>query len=82
MLNYHIKGVPGVWETLHLYRYPNGALHVPEEIGKGFHIPYSTMIHQFSVTENYAIFFLYPISIDMGCRTTQSSSCTRSPLTW
>ena len=23
----------------------------------------------FSVTENYAIFFLYPISIDMGCAT-------------
>merc|ERR1712168_539460 len=41
MLNYHIKGVPGVWETL----------------------------HQYSVTENYAIFFLYPISIDMGCAT-------------
>merc|ERR1712212_1237126 len=69
MLNYHIKGVPGVWETLHLYRYPDGALHAPQEIGKGFHIPYSTMIHQFSVTENYAIFFLYPISIDMGCAT-------------
>merc|ERR1712212_369266 len=69
MLNYHIKGVPGVWETLHLYRYPEGSLHIPEEIGKGFHIPYSTMIHQFSVTENYAIFFLYPISIDMGCAT-------------
>merc|ERR1712088_1072993 len=42
MLNYHIKGVPGVWETLHLYRYPEGSLHIPEEIGKGFHIPYST----------------------------------------
>merc|ERR1712158_202025 len=69
MLNYHIKGVPGVWETLHLYRYPEGSLHIPEEIGSGFHIPYSTMIHQFSVTENYAIFFLYPISIDMGCAT-------------
>jgi len=69
MLNYHVKGVPGVWETLHLYRYPEGSLHTPQEIGKGFHIPYSTMIHQFSVTENYAIFFLYPISIDMGCAT-------------
>merc|ERR1712223_973133 len=62
-------GVPGVWETLHLYRYPEGSLHIPEEIGKGFHIPYSTMIHHFSVTENYAIFFLYPSSIDMGCAT-------------
>merc|ERR1712215_24124 len=66
MLNYHIKGTAGVWETLHLYRYPGGDLHHPEEIGS-FHITHSTMIHMFSVTEQYAIFFIYPISIDMVC---------------
>jgi len=66
LLNFHIKGVPGIWETIHLYRYPDGDLHNPVEIGS-FHISHSTMIHMFSVTQNYAIFFVYPISIDMGC---------------
>jgi len=66
MLNLHIKGTAGIWETLHLYRYPGGDLHNPQEVGN-FHITHSTMIHMFSVTENYAIFFIYPISIDMTC---------------
>ena len=55
----------GIWETIHLYRYPNGDLHNPQEIGN-FHITQSTMIHMFSVTQNYAIFFVYPIHVDMG----------------
>jgi len=66
LLNFHIKGMPGIWETIHLYRYPDGDLQNPQEVGN-FHITQSTMIHMFSVTENYAIFFVYPISIDMGC---------------
>ena len=32
-----------------------------------FHITHSTMIHMFGVSENFAIFFIYPISIDMVC---------------
>jgi len=66
MLNLHIKGTAGIWETLHLYRYPNGDLHNPKEVGS-FHISHSTMIHMFSVTEHYAIFFIYPISINLVC---------------
>jgi len=66
MLNLHIKGTPHVWETLHLYRYPDGDLHHPKEVGS-FHITHSTMIHMFSVTEHYAIFFVYPIGIDLIC---------------
>ena len=56
----------GVWETLHLFRYPDGDLHNPQEIGN-FHITKSTMIHMFSVTEHFAIFFVYPIHVDSGC---------------
>jgi len=66
ILNFHVKGTPGVWETLHLYRYPDGDLHHPVEIGS-FHLTHSTMIHMFGVSENYAIFFIYPVSIDMVC---------------
>jgi len=66
ILNFHVKGTPGVWETIHLYRYPDGDLHNPVEIGN-FHISHSTMIHMFGVSENYAIFFVYPVSIDMVC---------------
>jgi len=66
MLNMHIKGIPGVWETIHLYRYPDGDLRNPQEVGS-FRITHSTMIHMFSVTEHYAVFFVYPISIDTIC---------------
>jgi len=66
LLNFHIQGIPGIWETIHLYRYPDGDINNPQEIGN-FHITQSTMIHMFSVTENYAIFFVYPIHVDMGC---------------
>jgi len=66
LLNFHIMGIPGVWETLHLFRYPDGDLHNPQEIGN-FHITKSTMIHMFSVTEHFAIFFVYPIHVDSGC---------------
>ena len=66
MLNFHIKGAPGVWETIHLYRYPDGNLHHPVEVGS-FRITHSTMIHMFSVTEHYAVFFVYPIAIDLVC---------------
>jgi len=66
MLNFHVKGAPGVWEEIHLYRYPEGDLHNPQEIGS-FHITHSTMIHMFGVTENFAIFFVYPIALDMVC---------------
>ena len=66
MLNMHIQGTAGIWESVHLYRYPDGDLHHPEEIGS-FHITHSTMIHMFSVTENYAVVFVYPIGIDGGC---------------
>jgi len=66
MLNFHVQGTTGVWETIHLYRYPDGDLHHPTEIGS-FRITHSTMIHMFGVSENYAIFFIYPIAIDIVC---------------
>jgi len=66
ILNFHVKGTMGVWESIHLYRYPGGDLHNPQEIGS-FHIEHSTMIHMFSVTTNYAVFFVYPIGINMVC---------------
>lgn len=68
ILNYWVKGIPGVWDTLHLIRYPGGDLHNPQDVGS-FHLEYETMIHQFSVTEHYAIFMLYPINIDFVCAT-------------
>merc|ERR1712241_1545832 len=81
LLNFHIKGVPGIWETLHLYRYENGDLHNPQEVGS-FHITQSTMIHMFSVTENYAIFFIYPIHVDMGCVVTNLMHDLLSCVQW
>lgn len=66
MLNIHITGVPGVREHLHLYRYPGGDLRHPQEVGS-FLLPHSTMIHMFSVSENYAIIFVYPVGINSVC---------------
>jgi len=81
LLNFHIKGTPGVWETLHLYRYPGGDLHNPQEVGS-FHLDHSTMIHMFSVTENYAVFFVYPISVDMVCAMTNLLQNLLGCITW
>jgi len=64
MINYHINCNIGCQLTL--YRYPDGNLRRPEKIGK-FRLNHQTMIHSFSVTPNYAIFFVYPIHISLFC---------------
>merc|ERR1711909_55023 len=67
MLNIQIKGIPGTpFEYLHLYRYPGGDLRHPQDVDS-FHLPHSTLIHMFSVTENYAVFFIYPVAINSVC---------------
>jgi len=81
MLNMHVKGAPGVWETVHLYRYPGGDLRNPKEIGS-FHISHSTMIHMFGVTEHYAVFFVYPVHVDGLCAVEHLLHNLMSCITW
>ena len=67
MFNYDITFVPAAFgQFLRLYRFPKGNLRNPQHVNeKLYRLPFQTLVHYFSVTENYAVFFLYPIHMDI-----------------
>lgn len=63
MYNYDITWMPAHFgQFLHLYRFENGNIKKPVAVNaKPIKLPFQTLVHYFSITENYAVFFLYPI---------------------